>query len=694
MSSSSWLADLPPHAAVAPMPVARTLAKTLDPYARWGHETQWRGFQRAAAWQHPSKAKGDEFFQIIACVKKGQAIPTCAELEVADIYRKYVPGTTSIARHFTARVQRKHLNWLLENKLGLRWELAIPLRDALSVARATRHGVYGEDREQTIKPPANVLADALTSVNQNDRPKGLGDTVAVIDFGCPFLNPRFANSAGSRIAALWDQGSSVPTFDMTNPVGVAKAAKWPWRSTAHFQYGRELNATAIQAMASAVAGPNGAIEETLAYRGIDYLVAYDDPRRRVWMATHGAHVLDMAGGTLDPLDNKDEATTDAAGKANLVFVQLPALTAADSAGGSLSAHLLDGLRYVLDVCSGKSKVVANISYGTFAGPHDGSSLIESAMDELLTIRKENFAIVLAAGNAKQAQSHVQRQVRPGHSALLRLMLAPGDTTDTFAEIWVAPHASAGALEARVRHPEHEWSDWVGAGQQALLRDNATKKTAAMLRYDTKVPNGKGALILLALSPTAAPDDVPTPLTMPGLWEIEVRLPQTTPADTVITIDGWLERDDPGESGGPESHWLGLGVEDSKSCLSSIATGKYTIAVGGFRLCDSAPTNYSSVGPQRDTQAITPLVYGACEEDPVQRGIRAAAVRSSEVFRMNGTSVAAPVVARRVFNWMVGQTAPAASTGWKKALSKVVALENAMDAKGNPLGTGAVKQPAN
>jgi hypothetical protein len=37
--------------------------------------------------------------------------------------------------------------------------------------------------------------------------------------------------------------------------------------------------------------------------------------------------------------------------------------------------------------------------------------------------------------------------------------------------------------------------------------------------------------------------------------------------------------------------------------------------------------------------------------PTKSGIRAAAVRSSEVVGMNGTSVAAPVVARRLFNLM-------------------------------------------
>jgi len=81
-------------------------------------------------------------------------------------------------------------------------------------------------------------------------------------------------------------------------------------------------------------------------------------------------------------------------------VQLPSLTGADSAGGSLSAQVLDGVRYGLDVCTGDARIVINLSCGSFASPHDGSSLIEQAPDELL-----------------------------------RLVVPPGDFTDTFVEVW-------------------------------------------------------------------------------------------------------------------------------------------------------------------------------------------------------------------------------------------------------------------
>ena len=57
--------------------------------------------------------------------------------------------------------------------------------------------------------------------------------------------------------------------------------------------------------------------------------------------------------------------------------------------------------YALDLCKAHTPLAVNISYGTFAGPHDGSSLLESALDELLAMGRKNFAIVLAAGNARR-----------------------------------------------------------------------------------------------------------------------------------------------------------------------------------------------------------------------------------------------------------------------------------------------------
>lgn len=624
----------------------------LDPYFRWAQHTQWSGFARLARWDLGAPQNCD--LQIIAKADSKAALDTALAdpmlgKGIPDIYRKPIPGSSWTALHFTARLTLAHQAWLLSNTLNLRWRLAMPLRDAQSAAEASPKGLFGPDRDQASMRADNVVKDAITTLRKKqsktakdglpgaDSASELDGAIALIDFGCPFLNQRFAIKNGTRIRALWDQGS-----DPGEPREGDAHDSWPWRAPAQFKYGRELGPEVLQAMvgaASTVGGP----EESAVYRGIDYLIDYADPRRRVWLATHGGHLLDVAGGKVDPLSGRDD---DAAASANLVFVQLPSLTAADSAGGSLSAHLLDGVRFALSTVAGGAPLVAAISYGNSAGPHDGSSLIESAFEELLKFRANNFAIVLAAGNSRNDRGHALRTVRRDRSILLRLMLTDGDTTDTFVETW---YEGPYPLQLRVRAPDGVWSNWIGQDEEMLMRaSSADRDVVAMIRHDRWVPNGKGALALLALAPTAQPPGVDCRLAEAGLWEIEFRLADNS-QDSPVELNAWIERDDPvrGTEGG-RTHFLDQTDEDEHNTISGIATSDSTLKAGGFNLGSDRAAAYSSL-PRKGQAALT--VLAACEEDLVQPNVLAAATRSSEAYRMNGTSVAAPVLARRLYNVM-------------------------------------------
>ncbi len=689
----------PPVNAPAPAGVGAKTSATvgLDPYFRWAEHTAWRGMRSQVAWDQQVPA--EEQVQIIARAQDLAALRAALaepKLNIPPVYHRPLPGTDRLALHFSAWVRRTDLPWLRDADLRLAWELSQPRRDAERGVRATHFGRFGADHLRAAAPAKNVLAAAIAKANQahqahhantakrKAKPKPLRDVVAVIDFGCPFLNPRYASvnaPAATRLVALWDQGGAVPSRSTTTSSGPSSGESWPWSVPASLGHGRHIAPHLLQAMCGAVHSPAAgqdaaaAMDEADAYRGIDYLVDPDDPQQRIWLATHGAHVLDVAGGYLNPLTGQ----ADAASTAQLVFVQLPSLTAADSSGASLAGHLLDGVRYVLDLCEAQARVVINISYGSQAGPHNGTALIESAMDELLQARGDNFAIVLAAGNSRQQACHAKRQVRPGQSALLRCAIAAGDTTDTFIETWYPPVPPGFALQARVRGPNRVWSAWLAPGQEQLLRDTAEHDEAvALLRHDAQVPNGQGlGLVLLALAPTAQPAGIACALSVPGLWEIELRLlvtvaaaakrgpnPQPAAADVSLTINARIERDDPGQNAGAALHrFVDQDADDELDTLSSLATGRHTVVAGGFRLSDGRPATYSALGPQRwsaqadavsgtrDLGGALPMVLAACEEDDNNPTVAAAAIRSSEVFRMNGSSVAAPVLARQLFNVM-------------------------------------------
>ncbi|WP_181179247.1 S8 family serine peptidase [Methylibium rhizosphaerae] len=638
-----------------------------DLYARWARATEWRGFARGSTGNSPPEPMS---VRIIARAPKAVLQKTFVEgslLQVAEMYnpdhyeQPKVRGSDRL--YFTATLNTGDIGKLAETYPGLVWELAMPLHKAESTAQATTAGRYGAQSEQASRAAPPIFT-AVTA--QPTQAASIGDAIVIVDYGCPFMNERFARpgkDCESRIATIWDQ--DVGRQDGRHPA---------WSKPGCTGYGRELSRRTITEILTSAKRSVPPVDEDTAYQSLEYLIADEDPRRRTWFATHGGHVMDVAAGRQDPLAAIIGTDgVDAASNADIIFVQLPALTAADSSGGSLSAHLLDAVRYALHVCEPDARLVVNISYGTFAGSHDGSSLIETAFDQLIEACGGRLAIVLGAGNARQANCHVRRTVALDKTALLRFALAPDDTTDTFMELWYPRPNKKGhtPLAVRVRTAERDWSDWIGPGGADALLDPTTGKLLALLQHQAEVPHGgnkpknEQAMVLLSLAPTAAGIDDDGPLNEPGLWEIEVGL-EHEKSDTKVTFDAWIERDDPGESTGfdqgAQPCFIGLDRDDEYNTLSSIATGSKAFVVGGYRWSDASPASYSSL-PSLDRPG-SPMLLAPCEEDAMSPGIVAAAVRSNDVHRMNGTSVAAPVVTRRLFNldrW------PATFVGVVKAL---------------------------
>ncbi len=649
-----------------------------DPYFEWAWQTRWRGYDRGAgkpglddASQVPiiALAKDENALsQLIACSHAPASPPPL--LTIPQVYGQPVPGSNDqSAMWFTATVPRGRLSELVGMPELLAWELAVPRRDAETAASSSRLGYFGDIDSFSLreKTPARLPAHRAGAASQAMQGK-LQQVIAVVDFGCPFLNEQFlAHSSAAaaplpRVKALWDQG-----WNQTS-------TQTPWVGVPGFDSGRALYEPQLEALATRLR-PNGkraALDEATLYKRIDYLIAYDDDRRRVWYATHGAAVLSVAAGNTDPLTGE---AGDAAVSADLVFVNLPALTASDSSGASLSANLLDAVRFVLSCCEPQAPIVINVSYGSHAGPHDGSAMIERALDELLSLRSRNFAIVLGAGNARQARCHARRTVRADKPARLIWELAAGDTTDTFMEVWYPVPWPGPGLKARVRTAQGDWSAWVAAGCAQWLRDSDSDEVVGGILHRGRVPNGARSMLVLALVPTAKPKGQPGALAVPGEWEIELALADESPDAAAIIVQAWIERDDPGALVvGEQSHFLSQELTDSNGTLSSIATGQHTIAAGGFRISSGEAVSYSALGERPREQ---PPVYAACEEDDVHQDIRAAAVRSMESRRMNGTSVAAPVLVRRLFNYMVSSKRPVEREDWPEVMKRLAARDPAI-----------------
>ena len=106
--------------------------------------------------------------------------------------------------------------------------------------------------------------------------------------------------------------------------------------------------------------------------------------------------------------------------------------------------------YILSRCASNAKVAVNVSWGTFAGPHDGTSVLEAAMDELIDLEGGRLQIVIPAGNAYQSRTHVNTTLSKNQSITLDWRGQPDDLTQNFLEVWIP--AGAQGIEITLTPP--------------------------------------------------------------------------------------------------------------------------------------------------------------------------------------------------------------------------------------------------
>ena len=223
--------------------------------------------------------------------------------------------------------------------------------------------------------------------------------IGLIDDFVAYAHPRFRDAeGGSRVRHVWSQ-------DATRPACVAAES---WRPCADFPYGYELDT------------------QSCAHGGVALRDTYPSVLRR---RTHGTHVADLAaGGNAMP---DEEALPD------IVAVHLPRRGVADTSGSALKMQVLDALHYIVERAGPDASVVVNLSYGTMAGPHDGQTILEQAIDELVALRRGRLWVVVPAGNSREARCHaVIKLNKSKKTARLRWKLLPDDATPSWLEIWL------------------------------------------------------------------------------------------------------------------------------------------------------------------------------------------------------------------------------------------------------------------
>jgi hypothetical protein len=492
---------------------------------------------------------------------------------------------------------------------------------------------------QVLKPPrirpipGLALPGGIEVAPQSTSAKP-GVVFAVIDYGCPFMHPLLCAQSGTtrstRVRALWDQQPAASNNTRTTPKG--------------FEYGTELSSEQLNAVIRAAAG-----DERLAYESLGYQAL----RMR---ESHGAHSLGML---LDDGLRPRGSARNGDERPDVLFVQLPQGLLSAPNRAVLSRYVVDALVWIESHREPDERVILSLSHGSSQGPNDGSSIVERALqaftqwgprgaDNRETGSLDLNRIYIAAGNGFEERLHSQARLSPSVPASFLLRVPPASELPASVEIWLptGENGSMAAVQVEVFAPDGRLAAQVMPGQ-IVHWPNAQAAAASVASTSWR---GNGCtLCLIRLAPTAASG---TRACAPvGDWTIKLTA-NTGLEEPVHLYIGRVKQ----ALGFPlrtvQSTFVPSGrhgfVDASgEGTLQGLATSEGVIRVGGvIGVRDKpAPASYSSRGPSRDGSIAGPDISVRVDDGAVLRGRRSIGNRSGVSFRMNGTSVGAPLAAR-------------------------------------------------
>jgi hypothetical protein len=510
--------------------------------------------------------------------------------------------------------------------------------------------------------------------------------IGVIDYGCAFANEKFCKlvngNRSTRVFAIWDQHQRGPAASAT----LQGYQTLSWKETPEFGYGvqarRDWPAEAHEVGLNSFLQQfdrAGYFDDALCYQYANY------PSLDFREATHGTYIMDFAAGVPSPLKGLTTdwavGNDDAVEKADVVFVQLPRSFQGEQVSGVLRTYVLDAIQYILDSANDDADVVINLSYGGLAGPHEGSSLIERAIDGLVDSRSfransVTTEIVVCSGNSASSDMHaflrVPAQSNRAPPASVELSVIPDNPSLQFVEMWIDPYGPADLdatpavisvlLPNGICALSNKTLD-IGVNETHVLQDSSgvtIGKICLPKRLKSGVGNG-GYRVLIGINPTAlvmsqtlADKEGLAPI---GIWKIQLENIRSTP----LSWSGWCERHDPTFGSGHGPRQIKFANETSLLCTNSnlsTTQGKRIIVGGSILNAPDFMAEYTGRGPFRSLERLAEqdeidphVVYAPSEENLGYWALAGAGVLGQSKVRYSGTSVAAGVVTRALISGM-------------------------------------------
>jgi hypothetical protein len=599
--------------------------KVLDPYFVLARRTDFAGYQSTGG--QPLGAYAVSVQLTGPDVKH----PQVTGLKIREAY------VEAEAAYLTGTVTPEDYDELLLDKNVARVQFAQPLL-APRTLRSRR----------TSFPTPQLQPAAGNSTPRSDTLLG------IVDNGCPFAHQALRSGSSTRILSLWNQDQETCPADLgTVP--------------AKFGYGREFSRVELNQLLATATDAAGSVDEDLCYR----LAGYEQVFRRRTHAAHSLGLLVMSRPSgLRPERFRPTLESSPAGS-DIVFVQLPQTLMDCITVAALEHHAVDGFRHILAITrrDGYKKVVISFGYESWVGPHDGSSWFEGALASLVQEAKTKgiqLTFFLAAGNSRNRQSHAALRAAQG-TASLQWQVPPGNEVPTFLEIWVP--TTEKDLTVEVTPPGQPPLGKLHWGESLLFPATGQPSVGIVMHRSTVLGTG-GYVILIRVSPTqswdsargAAPHGIWT-VTLEGvqpeepasneekepkihayLGRVEGDANSPHRAHQPIFVGRSRDKDAMDKARTLNGHACGQG---SRVCgvfyPNSFPYGTVPDEHGGMQFARSQPADYSGAGPAGHRPR--PDVSLPMEDGLYHEGTLSIGTRSACVWRMKGTSTAAPAAAR-------------------------------------------------
>ena len=472
------------------------------------------------------------------------------------------------------------------------------------------------------------------------------DTVlGIIDDGCPFGHQHYrpVNPADLAVRFIWNQGTDCAIAKTGMPV----------------PYGAALLEQDLQALLASATTAASIVEEDTLYElsGLPSLRS---------ATSHGAQVMSHASGKA----RHRREPFAVPGRSDIAFVQLPSAALDEPSGNWMHHYALDGIHAIRSYAREMfqrpaARVIVNLSYGPQTGPHDGSSIFETAADEIVEQAAADgydLQVVVPSGNSHRSRVHAEFDLSRG-GGRIDWCVAPDAQVPSYLEVWLPAGAAMADLEASLTSP---------AGEKITT---TSLDGTATVRAGPVCGNKGRTLVLMAIGPTARPREqaLPSqPLAIPGRWRVEVKVrpghsvtvPMPVAHAYLARIDPNLGRTSRGHSGYLDSPGydpmrylrespqqcgnapLPAAAVSAQGSFSGIATAAKVMVAAGYVASTKVPAAYSSGGPGRADRKGPDWAFPT-DDSVVRPGLLAGGNRSASVMRLVGTSFAAPQLARQL-----------------------------------------------